>query len=77
MEDENYEGWRVIVDEENGKKGWCLLRPSIHDPLCVLNIESEVPQGLKTTATEILSFFEQHCSDLALDLSSLHSVVSQ
>eukprot|EP00210_Caulerpa_lentillifera_P003284 g3135.t1 len=45
MEDENYEGWRVIVNEGNDKRGWCLLRPSIHDPLCVLNIESEVKGG--------------------------------
>lgn len=45
MEAENYEGWRVIIDEGSNKKGWCLLRPSIHDPLCVLNIESEVKGG--------------------------------
>lgn len=46
MEPENHEGWRVVVDEGEGRKGWCLLRPSIHDPLCVLNIESEVEGGM-------------------------------
>lgn len=42
---ENYEGWRVIVDEGDSLKGWCLLRSSIHDPICVLNVESEVNGG--------------------------------
>lgn len=83
MEEDNYEGWRVSVDEGEEKKGWCLLRPSIHDPLCVLNIESEVAGGnlilwcwfsevvilgLKKTAIEIMKFFETECSDLPLDL---------
>ena len=71
MERENYEGWRVQVKEGNGKRGWCLLRPSIHDPLCVLNIESEIEGGLAETARELLHFFDQQCADLPLDLSSL------
>jgi hypothetical protein len=32
MEDENYEGWRVKVAEAQGKEGWVLVRPSLHDP---------------------------------------------
>jgi hypothetical protein len=32
MEQENYEGWRVRVAEGDGKEGWILLRPSLHDP---------------------------------------------
>ena len=77
METENYEGWRVQVTEENGKRGWCLLRPSIHDPLCVLNIESEMAGGLAKTASELRHFFDQQCADLPLDLSSLHAVVGR
>ena len=42
LEDENHEGWRVSVDEGSGKFGWALLRASLHDPLLVLNVESEV-----------------------------------
>lgn len=70
LEEENYEGWRVEVDEGEGNKGWCLLRPSIHDPLCVLNIESEIENGLDKTKSEILQFFAT-CKDLNLDLSPL------
>ena len=77
MEAENYEGWRVSVDEGKGKQGWCLLRPSIHDPLCVLNIESEVPGGLQKTAMELMSFFDDHCHDLPLDLTPLQSSIVQ
>lgn len=32
LEAENYEGWRVKVDEGGGAEGWLLLRPSLHDP---------------------------------------------
>ena len=35
MEAENFEGWRVNVDEGEGKRGWLLLRQSLHDPLLV------------------------------------------
>lgn len=32
LEKENYEGWRVKVDEGDSSEGWILLRPSLHDP---------------------------------------------
>ena len=35
LEPVNYEGWRVVVDEQEGRKGWVLLRQSLHDPLLV------------------------------------------
>jgi hypothetical protein len=35
----------VNVDEEDGKRGWLLLRQSLHDPLLVLNVESDVAGG--------------------------------
>jgi hypothetical protein len=41
----NHEGWRVAVDEGDGKRGWALLRQSLHDPLLVLNVESDVKGG--------------------------------
>ena len=41
MEAENHEGWRVAVDEGDDQWGWALLRASLHDPLLVLNVESE------------------------------------
>ena len=39
------QGWRVSVDEGDGKRGWALLRASLHDPLLVLNVESDVRGG--------------------------------
>ena len=45
LEPENHEGWRVSVDEGEGKQGWLLLRSSLHDPLLVLNVESELVGG--------------------------------
>ena len=45
LEKENHEGWRVSIDEGDGRRGWCLLRASLHDPLLVLNAESDVRGG--------------------------------
>ena len=45
LEKENHEGWRVSVDEGDGKQGWLLLRSSLHDPLLVLNAESDISGG--------------------------------
>jgi len=50
MEAVNYEGWRVAVDEGNGRRGWLLLRQSLHDPLLVLNVESDMQGGKQGTA---------------------------
>ena len=35
----------MTVDEGDGKMGWLLLRASLHDPLLVLNVESELDGG--------------------------------
>eukprot|EP00967_Tisochrysis_lutea_P061549 scaffold78895_cov22-Tisochrysis_lutea.AAC.1 len=31
----NHEGWRINVAEDEGRRGWLLLRQSLHDPLLV------------------------------------------
>jgi len=49
LEAENFEGWRATIEEGNGKSGWVLLRQSLHDPLLVLNVESDVEGGCKRT----------------------------
>ena len=49
LEAENHEGWRVAVDEGEGRKGWLLLRASLHDPLLVLNVESDIENGPSQT----------------------------
>lgn len=57
VEDTNFEGFRVNVDEGEGKSGWLLLRPSLHDPLLALNIESEREGGIARIAHVLTSQF--------------------
>lgn len=45
LEQENYEGWRVRVDEGDGKEGWLLLRPSLHDPGALQGAAGGKPPG--------------------------------
>lgn len=57
VEETNYEGFRVNVDEGEGKSGWLLLRPSLHDPLLALNIESEREGGIARIAKVLTTQF--------------------
>uniref|UniRef100_A0A061R0N2 phosphoglucomutase (alpha-D-glucose-1,6-bisphosphate-dependent) n=1 Tax=Tetraselmis sp. GSL018 TaxID=582737 RepID=A0A061R0N2_9CHLO len=70
MEEVNHEGWRVVVDEGDGKKGWLLLRQSLHDPLLVLNVESEVECGATVTAFKMNEFMASRGYD-NVDFSAL------
>ncbi len=46
---DNREGVRISFDLDGGlDNGWFLLRLSVHDPVLPLNVESDVPGGLKT-----------------------------
>ncbi|PSC71684.1 phosphoglucomutase [Micractinium conductrix] len=60
LEKENYEGWRVKVDEGDSSEGWILLRPSLHDPDVVLNVESEHEGGMRAILAHLLEFFKAH-----------------
>lgn len=63
----NYEGIRFNFDEANGN-GWLLLRMSVHEPLLVLNCESEEAGGVE----KMLEFFEAFITQYdKLDLSKL------
>lgn len=42
----NYEGLRVNVREAGGRSGWILSRMSLHDPIVIFNVESEVSSTL-------------------------------
>ena len=45
---DNREGVRINFDFEDGfQNGWFLLRLSVHDPVLPLNVESDVPGGMK------------------------------
>ncbi|KAK9795557.1 hypothetical protein WJX73_007766 [Symbiochloris irregularis] len=73
LESENYEGWRVVVDEGNGKQGWLLLRASLHDPLLVLNAESEINSGTCDMVGSVLDFFEEEIlTNYDIDVETLY-----
>lgn len=57
VEETNYEGFRVNVDEGDGKAGWLLLRQSLHDPLLPLNVESEREGGVAAIAKVLVENF--------------------
>lgn len=42
----------------NGKSGWLLLRSSLHDPQMVLNVESEVPGGVRALLLTLEGFLQ-------------------
>ena len=56
----NYEGIRVRCTAP-GEQGWFLIRLSLHDPVMVLNIESDVTGGtgqIETRVRRMLSAFD-------------------
>eukprot|EP00898_Chlorokybus_atmophyticus_P004939 jgi/Chlat1/5446/Chrsp36S05444 len=73
LEDENYEGWRVRVDEGDGKEGWVLLRQSLHDPLLPLNVESDVANGCSAIIKDLYDNFlrDNKLVDGILELKNL------
>ena len=67
VEPKNYEGIRVMCDENTGD-GWFLLRLSLHDPLMPLNIESNSIGGVAKIAAALKEFLKNFAE---LDSSSL------
>ncbi len=63
----NYEGVRVNFNEASGD-GWQLLRMSVHEPLLVLNCESNKDGGVNKMLTFFKAFIEKYDK---LDLSKL------
>lgn len=45
LDEPNYEGVRVKVVDGSTQTGWMLLRASLHDPLLVVNAESDLQGG--------------------------------
>ncbi len=56
LETSTYEGVRANVAEHNG---WFLLRQSVHDPIMVLNVESDNEDGAKKIAKIVYDFIAQ------------------
>ncbi|WP_437130421.1 phosphomannomutase/phosphoglucomutase [Peptostreptococcus russellii] len=59
----NYEGIRVNCNLED-EKGWFLMRVSLHEPLLVLNIESDLDGGCEKIYSKLSNFL----SDYSLSL---------
>ncbi|MGL5440036.1 MAG: phosphomannomutase/phosphoglucomutase [Filifactoraceae bacterium] len=65
IEEPNYEGIKLITDT-----GWLLLRMSLHEPLLVLNVESEKEDGVSEIVTKLRDFLEKFNK---LDLGVLYN----
>ncbi|MBE9160863.1 phosphomannomutase/phosphoglucomutase [Tychonema sp. LEGE 06208] len=63
----NYEGVRISCTSAS-ESGWFLLRLSLHDPVMVLNVESNVDGGVALIVARLLAFF---LTTESLDLSAL------
>lgn len=58
-ETENYEGYRVNFDENNGS-GWTMLRLSVHDPVLSVAMESSVRGGIETMEKVVNPFLAKY-----------------
>lgn len=63
----NKEGIRISFDKNNGD-GWMLLRLSIHDPVMVLNVESNISKGTNLIIDHVKGFLKKYNN---LDISDL------
>ncbi|CAM9568963.1 unnamed protein product [Chrysoparadoxa australica] len=54
LEQENWEGLRVNIAEGDDRSGWLMARMSLHDPIVIFNVESEVKGGLASVAQKLL-----------------------
>lgn len=72
--DDNYEGIRINADSNSGD-GWFLLRLSVHDPIIVLNAESNVEGGTSVMLADILKVMKTAPKIEITDISSLEAAV--
>jgi len=56
---DNYEGIRVSTDKNSGD-GWFLARLSVHDPVLVINAESDSSGGTALMLKNLLDFFHRY-----------------
>ena len=72
---DNREGVRISFDLKDGKgNGWFLLRLSVHDPVLPLNVESDVPGGVKLM---LKSLYEVLKNANGIDLTSLKEEIGE
>lgn len=58
----NYEGIKIMCSKDSGD-GWLLLRQSLHEPVLVLNLESDVKGGIDVMLAKLKAFLSKF-SDL-------------
>ncbi len=71
---DNHEGIRINADKDNGN-GWFLLRLSVHDPIIVLNAESDENGGIIKMAKDIYSVISTAENLDILDISALTNYI--
>lgn len=69
---DNYEGVRVSFDDEK-RRGWFLLRLSVHDPVMPFNTESDAEGGCREICR---TFYEAVKDETEFDFSSLKDFIS-
>lgn len=74
--DDNYEGIRINADKEHGN-GWFLLRLSVHDPIIVLNAESDEKGGISKMLKEIYDVISKAENIDLLDISALENTIKE
>jgi len=72
---DNREGVRITFDLEGGvSNAWLQLRMSLHDPVLVLNCESDVSGGVKSILTEL---YDMICETESMDISPLKNAINK
>ncbi len=72
---DNREGVRISFDLDGGMdNGWFLLRLSVHDPVLPLNVESDVPGGVKQMLRSLYAVLKG-CE--GIDLSPLEKAIAE
>ena len=72
---DNREGVRISFDLNGGMdNGWFLLRLSVHDPVLPLNVESDVPGGVKQMLTALYDVLK---GSAGIDMTNLEKVLAE
>ncbi len=74
--EDNHEGIRINADKSCGN-GWFLIRLSVHDPIIVLNCESNEIGGVIKMAKDILSVISNAENIDKLDISALTDYIKK
>lgn len=72
--DDNREGIRINADKSCGN-GWFLVRLSVHDPIIVLNFESDEIGGIMKMAKDVFAVISSAESIDLLDISALTNFI--